>query len=121
MTSLTVVSIHWLSHEAAEAVLTLQSKEFSFLAFSHPFAGSEGDAIERLFAFGVSNMRTTCDDGEAVMNRPNSFHCTVRAVVVSVAPPILTLCGALVELDAPLPGDVGPGVRVEFVCERLDV
>lgn len=116
-----VSSIEWLSREAEEAIVDVDDGRHRCRTFCHPCQVKQGDMVlEPLIAFDSSKIERVSSEVEQFKSMDSPFGYSIRAVVTSIAEPILAVGKILIELDVPLPGDIQKGEVVDFECERLD-
>lgn len=116
-----VVTVEWLDTDAKEAVVTVSDGKHSLRCFAHPFHGARGAAVAcPLATLGAEHVTRVTGRSENVRPVGTAFRCEVAGVVAATSPPTVKVGDLLVELDVPLPGDVGIGDTVEFVAARID-
>lgn len=113
--------IEWISEDAQEAILTIMDGAISLHAFCDPCRIREGaQLVDHLLAFDVDNvMRASEDSPQARLIRPPFGHECCGAVE-SAADRLIRIGDIRLVLDVPLPGDIGNGEFICFICARID-
>lgn len=112
----------WISESAQEAILIIGDDNFQCAAFSQPCTVELGDSLaEPLLAMSVKGARKESDARLAISRQGTSFSHDIVAKVTNTERRIVSVGLIIIELDEPLPNDVGPEDVIQFTCGRLDV
>jgi hypothetical protein len=113
----------WLSESAQEAILFVGDDCFECAAFSHPCNLNTGDSLtEPLLAISVKGVIKEQESVQLAIHRQGeSFVHDVVAKVTNPQARIVSVGAIEIELDEPLPSDIGLEDVIQFTCGRLDV
>lgn len=113
----------WLSDTAEEAILYIGDNYFECAAFSYPCNLNIGDSLtEPLQAISVRGVVKMLSSVQLSIHRQGkSFVHDVVAKVINPQAGIVAVGSIEIELDEPLPRDIGLEDVIQFTCGRLDV
>ena len=118
-----VNKLEWISEDAEEAILFIQSGKYECAAFSHPCKFIVGEKIiNPLLAINVKGVGKVDEHvGLTIERQSDIFSHHIVADFFDYEKHIVSIEGILVEIDGEIPKDILCNDRIELYCSRLDV
>ena len=117
-----IKKIDWLSKEAKEALVYINSKDISFIAFSHPCNLKSGDEnLYRIYCLDAKNIRISNLKKPSITQNLNDLGCNIIGKILDKSKNLILVNDICIEIDIDFPNDVNDGSFVEFNCNRLDL
>ncbi len=118
----TIKEIEYLSNDAKEALVTITDGNYKCVAFCQPCNKTIADLVKQpLLAFETKGIEKIASSS-LNFNRINStLKYEICGQVMDFEKGIVSVGLILLELSAPLPGDINVGDTIRFICERIDL
>jgi hypothetical protein len=117
-----IVSEEWKPLNSDEAVVILQSDEFSVAVFSHPYSMNVGDVVcEPLHIVDASFVGKSVQTHTGIHRQKDSLGHEICAQLKSKKTRLFAVGGFLFELEDSMPADLVEGDLVDIVCKRVDL
>lgn len=115
--------IEWLSEEAREAEVYISDENFDIICFACPLDQDMGDEVPLpLYTLHAEHIYLLKDeDVFSVEKEGTGFSYSLSGCVIDKENNQIKVGEFILELDSPLPGDIGIGDYVSFVCARIDI
>lgn len=119
--TVTIVRIEPTSRTSSEATLILDDRTHQCLAFEQPCVSRVGTIVTGpLLAFEAREIERDDSGPLGFFPDDSPLGCVVRGDVTAHSGPMVAVGGFVIELDMPLPKDIGEGEQIRFRCTRLD-
>lgn len=116
-----LIKVEWISKAGQEGILTVADGNIQLICFCHPCELSVDLAIPLyIFANNADRIRLEDKEQEQRALRLGSEDIPGYEIVGTVLDSsTISLSHFMLELDAPIPGDLSVGDRIRFTCDRL--